>query len=166
VVEVDERAAGPEPGPELFPSDNLARPLQQDGEDLEWLILQFDLEAALAQLPSRKISLKDSKSYDTAVCGFHPGHLPDDAPRTCNEFTTQWHFSSLIREMRCLGKRRSVNAIGDEKHLRTEPFPMRARESKFPGRLRMLAPCRSPFDLRWPVWSRPRCARARKWRSY
>src|ERR1700693_1820841 len=49
VVEIDKSVAVPELLLDLFPRDHFAGALDQEAENLEWLLLNFDANAALPQ---------------------------------------------------------------------------------------------------------------------
>ena len=61
VLEIDERAARPQPATELVPRDDITRPLEQSREDFERLILQRDSDAALAQLSRPHVHLEGAE---------------------------------------------------------------------------------------------------------
>ncbi len=69
VVEVDERVGGPELLLQLFARDHLARPLQQQSQHLKGLLLQAQLDAALAQFSRAEVQLEDSEARDSG-CDF------------------------------------------------------------------------------------------------
>ena len=79
-VEVHERVAGPEGLADLLARHDLARPLEEEGEDLEGLLLQPDLRPVLVELTRGRVELEASESVRRAgLSGFH-----ERAPRHCN----------------------------------------------------------------------------------
>jgi hypothetical protein len=50
LIEVYKRVSGPDFLPQLFPSDDLSRTIEQGANDLERLVLELDLDTALPQL--------------------------------------------------------------------------------------------------------------------
>ena len=50
LIEVYKRVGGPDFLPQLFPSDDLSRTIEQGANDLERLVLELDLDTALPQL--------------------------------------------------------------------------------------------------------------------
>jgi hypothetical protein len=58
VFEVDERAVGPQPLPQLLPGDDVTRPLEHQPQNLEWLFLQPRASGTLAQLARPDIELE------------------------------------------------------------------------------------------------------------
>src|SRR4051812_18123034 len=61
VVEIDKGVAVPELLLDLFPGDHFARAIDQEGQNLEWLLLNFDANAALAQFAQPEVQLEDAK---------------------------------------------------------------------------------------------------------
>jgi len=55
MVEIDERAVGPQPKPELFAAHQLARTLHQHGEHLKGTLLQFQSRALLAKFSGAQV---------------------------------------------------------------------------------------------------------------
>src|SRR6185295_13457736 len=71
-VEVHERVAGPEGLADLLARHDLARPLQEEGEDLERLLLQPDLRPVLVELTRGRVELELSEAVRRAGWrGFH-----------------------------------------------------------------------------------------------
>src|SRR5579862_1782997 len=56
-IEINKRIAGPEPFLQFFPTHHSPGTFQQQGQNLKWLILQFDVHAPLAEFASLKIQL-------------------------------------------------------------------------------------------------------------
>ena len=73
VLKIDERLVRPETLLELVSRDDFAGPLQQGAEDLKGLLLEADLDAALAQLAAEDVELKDSESHDARPLRSHYG---------------------------------------------------------------------------------------------
>jgi hypothetical protein len=67
VVEVDEGVGRPEFLLQLFARDHLAGALQQQRQDLKWLLLQAQLDSVLAQFARVEIELKHSKARDSGA---------------------------------------------------------------------------------------------------
>src|ERR1700730_10032922 len=64
VIEIDEGFGRPEFAMQLLASDAFAGPLEQGGQDLEGLILELYLLAALAELSCFKVHLKGAEADD------------------------------------------------------------------------------------------------------
>jgi hypothetical protein len=64
VLEVDERARGPEPLPQFLARDEITRSLQQQGEDVEGLSRQAEAHAGLAELTGVEIQLEHAELDD------------------------------------------------------------------------------------------------------
>lgn len=62
VIEVDEDIRGPETSPQFVTRDDLARPLQQNREDLNWLLRQANPRAVLRELAGAWIELEKSEA--------------------------------------------------------------------------------------------------------
>ena len=62
VVEVDEGARRPEPLPQLVARHHLSRPLQEDLQHPERLLLELDAPAVLAQLARARVQLERSET--------------------------------------------------------------------------------------------------------
>ena len=62
VVEIDESVGGPEFLLELFARDDFASAFEKQGENLERLALQAELDAAFAQFAGAEIEFEDSKA--------------------------------------------------------------------------------------------------------
>jgi hypothetical protein len=67
VVEIHERVRRPELFLEFLTSYDLARVLKQQGQDLEWLFLEANSQAVLAQFASPKIQFENPKTKLHAV---------------------------------------------------------------------------------------------------
>ena len=68
VVEVDEGVGGPELLLQLFAGDDFSGALEQQGEDLERLALQAELDSALAQFACAEVEFEDSEAgYPAAI---------------------------------------------------------------------------------------------------
>ena len=67
VLEVHEHALGPGDRTQLFPSDELARPLQERGQDPERQLLERDQIALAAQLTGMQVQLEGPEAGDPAV---------------------------------------------------------------------------------------------------
>ena len=67
--------------PQLFPSDQFARSLQEDGADLKRLALQVHLHAVLAQLAGLKVGLKDSETNNLSRSADYCHVLPQARDR-------------------------------------------------------------------------------------
>src|SRR5205807_8467790 len=63
-VELDERIGAPEFLPQLLLRNRLSRTLEQCGQHLKGLFLEFDLQSALGQLARTKINLEEPEAYD------------------------------------------------------------------------------------------------------
>ncbi len=74
VVKVDEGIGRPILIAQLFACDYFARSLQQNSEYVEWLFLELDPDAPLAQLPGAQVHFERSKSQDCGRPRFK-GHL-------------------------------------------------------------------------------------------
>ena len=61
IVEIDKGVGVPELFLDLFPRDHFAGALDQEGQDLEWLLLNFDADAALSQFARLKIQFEHSE---------------------------------------------------------------------------------------------------------
>ena len=68
VLEVDEGVVGPQALAELVASHELARPLEQHREQLQWLLLKAETCARLSQLARAQIELEDAK-FDQPMAG-------------------------------------------------------------------------------------------------
>jgi hypothetical protein len=67
VAEIHEGVRGPQPLLKVFASDDLAGVLEQHRQDLEGLLLQPDLQAALAQFASTKVHFEHSETEPPAI---------------------------------------------------------------------------------------------------
>jgi hypothetical protein len=67
VLEVDERAVGPQPLTQLLPREELARLPQQHRQHFVGLILQANPHAVLAQLPRPHVQLESSGTCTTRL---------------------------------------------------------------------------------------------------
>ena len=74
MLEVDERAVGPQPAPELVAGQHFSRPLEQHRQQLERLVLQPEAHAVLPQLSRAEIELESPES-ESAVGMLFDGHL-------------------------------------------------------------------------------------------
>jgi hypothetical protein len=61
VLEIDERAGGPEPLAQLFACDELTGPVEHHRQNFERLFLQSDSHSALAQLARAQVDLEGSE---------------------------------------------------------------------------------------------------------
>jgi len=61
VVEVDEGVAVPELIVDLFPRDYVAGALDQEAENLKWLLLNLDANAALPQFAGPEVQFEDAE---------------------------------------------------------------------------------------------------------
>src|SRR3954452_23907072 len=61
VVEIDKGVAVPELLLNLFPSDHFAGAIDQEAQNLEWLLLNFDANAAFPQFADPEVQLEDAK---------------------------------------------------------------------------------------------------------
>lgn len=78
LVEIDEGPLRPDPCLELAPGHDLAGLVQQCRQDLEWLVFQFDPDAALAQFPGLPV---DFEHAEPDPAGFN-GHFHMEAYHT------------------------------------------------------------------------------------
>ena len=62
VLEIDERAVGPQPLAQLVPGDDVAWTLEHHPEDFERLLLQPDADAVLPQLAGSDVELERAKA--------------------------------------------------------------------------------------------------------
>ena len=74
MLEVDERAVGPQPVPELLAGQHFSRPLEQHRQQLERLVLQAEAHAVFPQLTRAEIEL-ESPEPERAVGVLFDGHL-------------------------------------------------------------------------------------------
>jgi hypothetical protein len=81
MIEIDKRIFGPDLLPQLFPSDQFARSLQEDGADLKRLALQVHLHAVLAQLAGLEVGLKDSETNNLSRTADYCHVLPQARDR-------------------------------------------------------------------------------------
>ena len=58
MLEIDERALGPQALPQLVPRDDIARPLEQEPQDFERLLLQAHTHGAVPQLARAHVQLE------------------------------------------------------------------------------------------------------------
>ena len=70
MLELDNRAVGPEPLPNLLPCDHLTLAFDEHGENFNRLITQPDPDTAVAQLPRLEIQFKPAEFDDR-------GHFSD-----------------------------------------------------------------------------------------
>jgi hypothetical protein len=64
VLEIDERARGPEPLAQLLARDEIARPLQQQRQDVKGLSRKAEAHARLPELTGAEIQLEDAELND------------------------------------------------------------------------------------------------------
>jgi hypothetical protein len=62
VIKVHERVRRPEPQSQLFARDHLTRPLEQHGENLEWLPMQLDSHPTLPQFAGPRVHFEGAKA--------------------------------------------------------------------------------------------------------
>lgn len=62
VIEIDENIGGPETSPQFVTRDDLTGPLQQNRENLDWLLRQANLRAVLRELAGSRIQLEKSEA--------------------------------------------------------------------------------------------------------
>jgi hypothetical protein len=67
VIEVDEGVGGPEALLDLFAGDDFSGSFEEQGEDLEGLSLEAELDAALPQFARAEIEFENSETGDAAV---------------------------------------------------------------------------------------------------
>jgi hypothetical protein len=67
MVKVHERAVRPETAFKVFTTDDFPRPLKENRQYLEWLILQLDAHSALAQLAALKVNFEHPEPDDPAL---------------------------------------------------------------------------------------------------
>jgi hypothetical protein len=67
MVKVNESVRGPKSGPKLLAGDDLTRILEQDGQDLEGLVLELDLLAVLAQFGGGKVGLENTETHGAVI---------------------------------------------------------------------------------------------------
>ncbi len=87
VLEVDERAVGPEPALQLVAGDHVTRALEHQPQDLERLLLQADGGAVLVQLTRPDVELERSEAQQPGCLRrrcVHVSRFPDhhDAPKS------------------------------------------------------------------------------------
>ena len=78
VLEINEGILRPELLSDLFAGHQLARTLQQHGQDLEGLTVQLDLQSVLAQFSCTEIDFEDTEMYPAGTTGIivHGGVYP------------------------------------------------------------------------------------------
>jgi len=64
MFKVDESVSWPKPAAQLFPRDDLTRPLEQHRKDLERLFLESDPRATLAQFSGAEVSFKNPEANE------------------------------------------------------------------------------------------------------
>jgi hypothetical protein len=67
VVEINKGVLRPQESPELFPGYEFSGAIQQDGQDLQRLILNADAHSRLAQLTSAEVNLKIAEAIDAGA---------------------------------------------------------------------------------------------------
>ena len=77
MLEIDERALGPQTLTQLVASDDLAGPLEHEPENLERLLLQTHARAAAAQFARPHVELEVSEPED--LRGLHADSLIPDS---------------------------------------------------------------------------------------
>jgi hypothetical protein len=62
VIEIDKSFSGPNSLTKFFPADQLARPLEEDGQNLKRLVLKTKLNTMLPQFVSDNVQFKHTKT--------------------------------------------------------------------------------------------------------
>lgn len=72
-IEVDKCVRGPEPLTKFLPRDQFPGALQQQGQDVKWLLFQPDSHPVLAQFSGAEIHVKNAKAQGSVGLrdGFH-----------------------------------------------------------------------------------------------
>src|SRR5580693_1043034 len=79
MVEINKSVRGPDFLLQFFAGDDLPRTLQEHLENLEWLLLEFDLDALFAQFAGPEVQLKCREANCPTWCVEirHAGKLPE-----------------------------------------------------------------------------------------
>ena len=67
VVEVDESVGLPEAGAQVVAGNDLAGGLEEEGQDLEGLLLEFDAQAVAAKLSGAQVELEYAEAAGSGI---------------------------------------------------------------------------------------------------
>ena len=143
VLEIDERPVRPQPVAELVAGEHVRGTLEQHGQNFEWLVLQPDADAVLAQLTRADVELESAEAeraslhmksgprtgssrtgrsvspIDEWTADYGSPLAPTDSSSSCNQCAVNWiarrlHFT--FRHLRVIEAPRPVPHIGRVMH--------------------------------------------------